>query len=194
MFVTVEGIEGSGKSSLIGGLSKHFPDALITKEPGDSKLGVEIRKLLFSHSPCSLAETFLFLADRAEHVTKVVRPALEQGQTVICDRFTDSTIAYQGYARGLSIPLLIHLNDTATNNLKPDVTLLLDLPPEVGLKRAKSRSEEEWTRFEQEQLEFHQRIRAGFLDLAKKENRFKVLDATKSQEEILKEALECLKN
>jgi len=130
-------------------------------------------------------ETFLFLADRAEHVAKVIKPALERGEIVLCDRFTDSTIAYQGFGLGLPLEWLTQLNSIATNGLVPDLTLLLDIDPEMGLKRSQRE-----TVFERRSLDFHQRVRWGYLWLAKQEpHRVKVIDASQPLESVLTQAL-----
>ena len=190
-FVTFEGPEGSGKSTQIRLLADHLKSrgipTVVTCEPGGSFLGKKIRQLLL-HSevkPESEAELFLFLADRADHVAGVVRPALARGWTVLCDRYTDSTLAYQGGGRGLSIPRLERLNREATGGLKPDLTFLLDLPVEVGLARAGKRSKGKTDRMEREHLKFHQAVRATFLRLARSEKaRFKILDATQPAQEL----------
>ena len=169
MFLTVEGIEGAGKSTFIGLLEdelvKRGVDFLRTREPGGCALGRQIRPLLLdvSQNVSDRAELFLFLADRAQHVADTIRPALERGQWVICDRYADSTIAYQGYGRGMDPEELQRLNDYATGGLWPDITFLLDLPVEEGLGRALARNGREGLtksegRFEAEALAFHQRI------------------------------------
>jgi len=206
MFLTVEGVEGAGKSTFIGLLKEALKaqgiDVLRTREPGGCALGLQIRPLLLAASQKMdrRAELFLFLADRAQHVAEVIRPALARGQWVICDRYADSTIAYQGYGRGMDVEVLQQLNDHATDGLWPDITFLLDLPVEVGLERALTRNGREGLtqsegRFEAETLVFHQRIREGFLARAGRwPERFRVLDATKSPEELQQAALQHLKN
>ena len=206
MFLTVEGVEGAGKSTFIGLLEEALraqgADVLRTREPGGCALGQQIRPLLLAASQKMdrRAELFLFLADRAQHVAEVIRPALAHGQWVICDRYADSTIAYQGYGRGMDVEALQQLNDHATDGLWPNITFLLDLPVEVGLERALARNGREGLtqsegRFEAETLVFHQRIREGFLARAARwPERFCVLDATKSPEQLLQDALQHLKN
>lgn len=190
MFLTVEGIEGSGKSTLISALAERLEaegkPVLCTREPGGCPLGTQIRPLLLrvDQKPDPMAELFLFLADRAQHVAEVIRPALAAGTQVLCDRYADSTITYQGYGRGMDVDWLHRLNDFATGGLWPDRTLVLDLPPETGLRRATRRNEglglsQAEGRFEAESLAFHERIRQGFLDRARRwPERFCVLDAT----------------
>ena len=204
MFLTVEGIEGAGKSTFIGlledELTKRGVDFLHTREPGGCALGRQIRPLLLdaSQKVSARAELFLFLADRAQHVADTIRPALERGQWVVCDRYADSTIAYQGYGRGMDPEELQKLNDYATDGLWPDITFLLDLPAEVGLGRALARNGREGLtqsegRFEAEALAFHQRIREGFLlRAARWPERFCVLDAARTPDAVVAQALEYL--
>ena len=190
MFLTVEGVEGSGKSTLLDSLAARLEaegrSVMRTREPGGSSLGAHIRPLVLSagHKPDPRAELFLFLADRAQHVAEVVKPALAAGTLVLCDRYADSTIAYQGYGRGMDVDRLQQLNDFATDGLWPDLTLLLDLPVETGLLRATRRNATTGLsraegRFEAETLAFHERIRQGFLARARcYPDRFRVFDAT----------------
>jgi dTMP kinase len=190
LFITVEGIEGSGKTTvaeaIADNLSRKGLTVMVTAEPGATLVGSHIRQLLATvNERTAWTETFLFLADRAEHVAKVIKPALERGEVVLCDRFTDSTIAYQGFGLGLPLEWLTQLNSVATNGLVPNLTLLLDIEPEAGLKR--SRQE---TVFERRSLDFHQRVRYGYLWLAKQEpHRVKVIDASQPFESVLAQAL-----
>jgi len=169
MFVTIEGIDGAGKSTLIEHLVPHFD--LITREPGGCPLAEAIRsQLLEPDLPINHeAETLLFLAARAQHVAEVIQPALQQNKRVLCDRFVDSTIAYQGYGREQEIEKLCHL----ACPLEPDLTLLLDLDPKIALSRLKSHD-----RLEKTGLDFYTRVRDGYLSLAKKHPRIHILDAT----------------
>lgn len=195
-FVTFEGGEGAGKTTLIEGLARilkerGFP-VLLTREPGGTTLGLKIRKLLEEQGPegerlVPEAELFLFFADRAQHVEQVILPALEKGVHVLCDRYHDSTLAYQGYGRGLPVATLsLHLKCL---RIKPDRTYLLDLPPEAGLQRIHS-GRNSLTPLELEPPSFHHRVREGYLSMARKEpSRFVVLDASKPPEELLKEVL-----
>ena len=204
MFLTIEGIEGAGKSTFLGLLEdelvKRGVDFLRTREPGGCALGRQIRPLLLdaSQKVSDRAELFLFLADRAQHVADTIRPALERGQWVICDRYADSTIAYQGYGRGMDPEELQKLNDYATGGLWPDITFLLDLPAEVGLGRALARNGREGLtqsegRFEAEALAFHQRIREGFLARAARwPQRVRVLDAAQTPDAIVAQAMKDL--
>ena len=202
MFLTVEGIEGAGKSTFLGllenALAQRGVNFLRTREPGGCALGQQIRPLLLdvSQKVSDRAELFLFLADRAQHVADTIRPALQRGQWVICDRYADSTIAYQGYGRGMDIEELQSLNDYATDGLWPDITFLLDLPVEEGLGRALARNGREGTsksegRFEAEALAFHQRIREGFhLRAQRWPERFRVLDAMQTPDAIVAQAMQ----
>ncbi|HJA78599.1 dTMP kinase [uncultured Desulfovibrio sp.] len=202
MFITVEGIEGSGKSTALTLLSQEMErrgfDVLLTREPGGCGLGRAIRPIVLDARTRSLnmrAELYLFLADRAQHVGEVIRPALEAGQIVLCDRYTDSTLAYQGYGRGLDPEKLRHINDMATGGLTPDLTLLMDLPVTVGLERAGLRNQRQGTilsegRFDAESVDFHERVRQGYLALAEEEpQRFARINAEQRPEDVL---LQCL--
>ena len=166
MFITLEGGEGVGKTTQQALLALQLRQAgypcLCTREPGGTALGEALRELLLHGDPLTpLAELLLYAADRAEHVNKVIAPALAVGQVVICDRFTDSTLAYQGYGRGLNLEQIRQLNHLATGGLQPQLTLWLDLAPEVGLARSRLGD-----KLEQEHLEFHRRVYRGFQALA----------------------------
>lgn len=202
MFISFEGIEGSGKSTAQRLLDEHLQglgyDPLLTREPGGCALGRSLRPILLdarTRGLSSRAELYLFLADRAQHVAEVIRPALEAGQTVLCDRYADSTLAYQGYGRGLDPEHLRRINDMATGGLMPDLTLLLDLPVHCGLERAGLRNREEGTvlsegRFDAESLEFHERVRQGYRSLAAEEpERFAIIDAAQPPEDVV---LQCI--
>lgn len=191
MFITFEGIEGTGKSTQIELLRAHLEAqgqrVVVTCEPGGSRIGAELRRVLLSLENRDLtaqAELFLYLADRAQHVAQVVRPALESGAMVLCDRFADSTVAYQGFGRGMDTELLHQLNAVAVNGIWPELTILLDLAPETGLARAVARNSSEGKtnaegRFEAESLAFHGRVRQGFLDLAAQSpERIRIVDAS----------------
>ncbi len=193
LFISVEGVEGSGKTTVVKALadwiSQNELEVIVTAEPGGTDLGERIRQLLLDPHPSSLiphplSEAFLFFADRADHVAKVIRPALEQGKIVLCDRFADSTFAYQSFGLGLSLGLLKGLNGIATGGVMPDLTLLLDIDPEIGLQRIQKK-----TVFERYPLPFHQRVRWGYLWLAKHEpNRIKVIDAGQTMGAVLAQA------
>lgn len=182
LFITFEGIEGCGKSTqaklLAQRLERTGRPCLLTREPGGTRIGRDIRDILLNPGHRHMApevELALYFADRAQHLREVVWPALEKGQIVISDRFTDSTIAYQGYGRGLSRRLIRALDRAMTGEYRPRLTVLLDLPAEDGLRRARSRNRREKTsrregRFEAERLDFHRRVRQGYLRLARRES------------------------
>ncbi len=194
MFVTLEGPEGAGKSTVIKMLAERIRaqgfTVLVTREPGDGPVGKQIREiLLHGEKIASTTELFLFLADRAQHVEAIIRPALQRGEFVLCDRYSDSTLVYQGYGRGLDLDMLRRLNEIATGGLQPDVTLLLDLPPEVGLARQGSKD-----RLDLEPIEFHQKIRDGFLKEAEAEpGRWVVIDAKQEVDKVIEGSEAALK-
>ncbi len=204
MFITLEGIEGSGKSTVQKALASHLQGlgrtVLCTREPGGSDLGKHLRALLLDTRSeiCSRAELFLFLADRAQHVQQVIRPALAQGHVVLCDRFVHSTYAYQGGGRGLNLSELRELNDKAIDGLMPDKVLLLDVSVEKGLERARARNEaqnlsESEGRFDVESIAFHTKIRQSYLNQAQEDpTRFCLIDASKEPQAVLAQCLNIL--
>jgi dTMP kinase len=194
MFVTFEGPEGSGKSTLIRCLAPRLEgtgrSVLSTKEPGAGTLGGGIRSLLLEgHDVDPKAELFLFLADRSQHVATVLRPALAAGQVVLCDRHKDSTIVYQGYGRGLDLDRLREWNRFATEGLEPDLTILLDLSPERGLERLETGDRRATRdRLDREPLAFHDRVRRGFLEEASREpERWRIVDADREPDQVLED-------
>lgn len=200
MFITFEGIEGTGKTTQIKLLKSFLEEegrvVDVTLEPGGSRIGKELRKILLNMESTDITgecELFLYLADRAQHVSQVIRPALDEGKVIISDRFADSTIVYQGYGRGLDPKLLRGLNDVAVSGNWPDLTILLDIEPEMGLKRAMTRNlqenkMQEEGRFEAESIEFHTRVREGYLTWAALNNdRIVVVNADQTPEEISEE-------
>jgi len=198
-FITLEGIEGSGKTSSLKSitdlLDKKSISYIVTREPGGSSIGKELRAILLDPDTeiSPEVELMLMLSDRKDHVEKIILPNLEKGNWVVSDRFMDSSIAYQGGGRQLDKKLIISLTDYL-NLPQPDLTLLFDLPVEVSLSRVKARGELD--RFEKEELEFHKRIRNTYLDLAKNNsNRIKIIDSSKKIESMLnnvKQAIEKL--
>ena len=192
MFITLEGTEASGKSThlrlLADELSRLSYPVFTTREPGGSPVGEQIRNiLLHGEALDATAELMLFLADRAQHVSQVIRPHLENGDIVLCDRYADSTVCYQGYGRGLDIEFLRSLNCFVTKDLQPDLTLVFDLPIEIALTR---RKREEGDRIDCEEVSFHQRVREGFLkEVAREPERFRVIDASTSIEAVFKDVL-----
>ena len=195
LFVTLEGIEGCGKSTQARLLAESLRDTdgrdvVLTREPGGTEVTQRIRALLAD--PAShldpRCELLLFLADRAQHVATVIRPALERGAVVVCDRYSDSTLAYQGYARGHSLELLRNLNEWASYGLRPELTFWIDCDVTVGLARANKRSGGPGDRFEKEPLAFHERVRAGFTELAAAEPaRFIHVDGTRPKDVVAAE-------
>ena len=192
MFITLEGVEGSGKSTQLDNI-RAFLQArgfavVVTREPGGTDIGRKIRSILLNpvnREMEALTELFLYEADRAEHVRKVIAPALLAGKTVLCDRFCDATVVYQGYARGLELEEIRRIHRFILGKLMPDLTILLDLAPEIGLARAWDQIDKgdrtgAESRFEKEALDFHRKIRAGYLDIAHRESeRFCIVDAAK---------------
>ncbi|MEX0804307.1 MAG: dTMP kinase [Candidatus Binatia bacterium] len=196
-FITFEGSDGTGKSTQIGLLETYLiaqgKSCVTTREPGGTSLGQLLRQVLLeagTRSINSSTELFLYLADRAQHVREVIVPTVAQGKIVLCDRHTDSTVAYQGYGRGIDLRLLVELNEIASGGLKPDITFLLDCPVEIGLSRTVQRKSHTpghsgKDRFEDEKLEFHEKVRQGFLELARAEpERICVVDASGPEQEV----------
>ena len=197
MFVTFEGPEGAGKSTALKTVAANLTElghsVVTTREPGSGKLGARIRQILLEEDAVSAeTELLLFLADRANHMETIVAPALSAGQIVLCDRHADSTIVYQGYGRGLNLDFLRAGNRFATKGLIPDLTLLFDLDPEIGLARLVERLGDA-NRLDREPLEFHRKVRQGFLDIAQLEpQRFVILDAKKRSKLLADDALNAI--
>ena len=205
MLITLEGIEGSGKTTQIDYIASYFQkfglDYIITKEPGGTVIGEKIRSILLDPGNINIhpmTELLLYAADRVQHIKELINPMIESGKIVICDRFYDSTTVYQGFTRGIDISLIQQLNRLVLEGLAPDMTFILDLNPEIGLKRAwkqindGSRSESE-TRFENEKLQFHESVRNGYLALARQEpDRFVVVDASMDPVKVGEKILEHL--
>ena len=192
VFITFEGIEGCGKSTQAKRLGKSLNRMgiphVMTLEPGGTAIGRNMRRVLLdsrNKALTPLAELMLYAADRAQHVEEIIKPALRSGKWVVCDRFLDATVVYQGAARGQDGKLIRLLNDVVTGGIRPQLTFLLDCPVEVGLGRALGRNMKGQDRFEKEALSFHHKVRKGYLDLARKnQKRFVILDATASRKEI----------
>ena len=192
-FITFEGVEGCGKTTqirlLAEALRQKGKGVVLTREPGGCPIADKIRHILLDAENSALtplAELLLYAAARAQHIAEVIAPALDSGAVVLCDRFTDATVAYQGYGRALDLQQITRLNDMVASEYKPDLTILLDCPAETGLKRALARIEKNSAadaaalreeRFEKESIEFHRRVRDGYLSLAAREkDRFVVID------------------
>jgi len=197
-FITVEGIEGVGKSTNMAFIHRQLQaagrDVLVTREPGGTPLAEAIRTLLLDPAFTGmdmLCELQLMFAARAEHLAKVIRPALAAGRWVLCDRFTDATYAYQGGGRGVDAAVIARLEDLVQGGFRPDLTLLLDVPVELGLSRARQRGELD--RFEQEEIEFFERVRQAYLDMARRHpGRYRIIDASQSLEAVQQLIRECL--
>jgi len=204
MFITFEGPEGSGKSSQLPALAKFLEtlgyQVVRTREPGGTKIGDQIREVLVRMENAELhprTEILLFLAARAQLVEELIIPSLEEGKVVLCDRYGDSTLAYQGYGHGLDMDRLRSMLQFATAGLKPDLTILLDVDVLTGLKRKKAK--DEWNRLDAFELSFHERVRTGYHELAAEEpDRWRIVDASESAEcvqtEIRKLVLQTLEN
>ncbi|SJZ75992.1 dTMP kinase [Selenihalanaerobacter shriftii] len=198
LFITLEGPEGAGKSTQIELLNSYLTkkgyQVVQTREPGGTTVGDRIREILLDNNLNNLepkTELLLYCASRAQHILEVIKPALLEGKIVLCDRFSDATLAYQGYGRKIDIELIQQINRLSTAGLKPDLTFILDIDSEEGLHRAKGLDKDGFElgigdRIENEKLEFHKRVRSGYLDLAKMEDRFEVIDANHSVDDIFK--------
>ena len=200
LFITFEGIEGCGKTTQIGLLTSYLKSLqrpfLLTREPGGTEVGEQIRQILLSSENVGIepmAELYLYAAARVQHLRQAILPALRAGQVVICDRFADATLAYLGYGRGMDRAWIEELHARTMENIKPDLTFLLDLPVEEGLRRALKRMEKlavKEDRFEKEALDFHRRVREGYLVLARNEpQRIIVLDGMKDEKTLHREIL-----
>ena len=200
MFITLEGPEGSGKTTAIEVTVKKLEEMgyqiVRTREPGGTPIAEEIRNVILDKKNTAMdsrTEALLYAASRRQHLVEKVWPALKEGKIVICDRYLDSSLAYQGGARGLGIDEVLNINLFATENTWPDLTLLFDITPEEGLKRIAANASREVNRLDLEKLEFHHKVRNSFLLLAKRyPERFVIIDASKSKEEVAKQTLEAV--
>lgn len=190
LFITFEGADGSGKTTQLNNIKSFLEqkgfDVVVTREPGALEIGQKIRNILLHHDGivADRCEMFLFLADRAQHIEMFIKPAIKDGKIVLCDRHTDSTIAYQGYGRGQDINLLKELNEIAVNTIKPDLTLVFDVSTEVAQERVGNEKD----RMESAGIEFHKKVRNGYLELQKQEpDRIKLVNANNSIEEVFEE-------
>lgn len=202
MFITLEGIEGSGKTSQMRQLADYLESlghtCVLTREPGGTALGEKIRAILLDPASKELvptAELLLYMADRAQHIHSLIKPSLAEGKVVLCDRYFDATVVYQGFARGLDTEYICDLHRLILADLKPDITFLLDLSPRTGLARAwrqldtGTRSSAE-SRFEEEAIGFHEKVRAGYLKLARcQPERIMVIDGSQNEEQVQKEII-----
>ena len=197
LFITFEGADGCGKTTQIELLNKYLLEkgyeTLLTREPGAKGLGVKLREILLNYdgevSPN--CESFLFLADRAQHVDCIIKPALNEGKIILCDRHTDSTVAYQGYGRGLDLERIHMLNSIATSRLKPDLTIVFDVDVETSMKRVGKEKD----RMESAGVEFFNKVRNGYLEISKQEpERVKVINSSDTIENIHKQVVELVEN
>lgn len=202
MFITLEGPEGSGKTTAVEAAVKELEargyQIVRTREPGGTPIAEQIRNVILDKENTKMdprTEALLYAASRRQHLVEKVWPALKEGKIVICDRYLDSSLAYQGGARGLGVDNILNVNMFATENTFPDLTLLFDITPEEGLKRIATNASREVNRLDLEKLEFHHKVRNTFLELAKKyPERYVIIDASKSREEVAKATLEAILN
>ena len=200
MFITLEGPEGSGKTTAVSAACKRLEEMgyqiVRTREPGGTPIAEQIRNVILDKANTAMdprTEALLYAASRRQHLVEKVWPALKEGKIVICDRYLDSSLAYQGGARDLGVDNVLNVNLFATENTWPDLTLLFDLPPEVGLARINANASREVNRLDLETLEFHNKVRNTFLELARRyPERFVIIDASKSQEEVANATMDAI--
>ncbi|HUL21388.1 MAG TPA: dTMP kinase [Thermodesulfobacteriota bacterium] len=206
LFITFEGVEGSGKTTQIQHLKKYLTQkgirCKVTREPGGCSIGEKIRKILLNpdhREMVPMTELLLYEAARAQHVMETIKPFVEKEGVVLCDRFSDATLAYQGFGRGIDLKWIQRLNHIASQGIRPNVTFLLDCPSDVGLKRAIQRNrtlkQEREERFEREEIQFHRRVRKGYLAIARKEpRRVKVIDTRQGEEKVFEKIQKIIDN
>lgn len=200
MFITLEGPEGSGKTTAVEyavkELEKRGYQIVRTREPGGTPISEQIRNVILDKNNTMMdprTEALLYAASRRQHLVEKVWPAIKEGKIVVCDRYLDSSLAYQGGARGLGVENILNVNLFATENTFPDLTLLFDINPEEGLKRIANNASREVNRLDLEKLEFHKKVRETFLELAHKyKDRFIIIDASKPREEVAKATLDAI--
>ncbi|WP_342252599.1 dTMP kinase [Spiroplasma endosymbiont of Amphibalanus improvisus] len=201
MFITLEGIDGSGKTTLIKKIEFYLKTKgykfLITREPGGSEISESIREVILKDFPNDemepWTEALLYIAARKQHFEKIIKPNLKKGIIIISDRFSDSTLVYQGFARGLSVESLIKIQSIVFNDVKPNITFFLDCSPETLTKRIKTKSEKEVNRFDLESLEFHKKVYEGYLNLLEKDKkRFRVISSEKTADEVFLQCKEIM--
>ncbi len=200
-FITIEGPEGAGKTTAIEQLMKQLQplgiDAVLTREPGGIEIAEKIREVILNKNHTAMdgrTEALLYAAARRQHLVEKVLPALQQGKVVLCDRFIDSSLAYQGHARGLGIDEVLSINEFAIQDTWPDLTLLFDVSPEIGLQRIAANSGREQNRLDMEKLPFHQKVYQGYQEVLRRyPDRIVSIDASKEPEEVVAAALEAIK-
>lgn len=201
MFITFEGPEGSGKSSVLDKIYHQFEhdgfNVVKTREPGGTPISEQIRNIILDKANTNLdprTEALLYAASRRQHLVEKIWPALKEGKIVLCDRYLDSSLAYQGNARGLGYENILSINNFATQNTFPDLTILFDIQPELGLERISKNSNREVNRLDLEKLDFHKKVREGFLELAKKyPERFYIVDASQPFLDVCLEVYDLIK-
>lgn len=197
-FITFEGPDGAGKTTIMSMVAKQIGDCLVTREPGGIDIAEQIRRVILDKENTAMdprTEALLYAAARRQHLIEKVKPALEQGQTVLCDRFLDSSLAYQGYARGLGMDEVYTINQFAIEEMMPDLTIYFDIEPELGLKRINKNQGREVNRLDLEKLDFHLKVREGYHKLLERfPNRIIKIDASGTMEQVFKETLEIVES
>lgn len=202
-FITFEGIDGSGKTSVLKGVIEHLNDKRIdnyiwTREPGGNRISEAIRKIILNVEYTEMdarTEALLYAAARRQHLVDTVLPALNEGKLVLCDRFVDSSVVYQGVARDIGVEPVIKLNEFATENLKPDLTLYYDVEPEISLKRISNNRQNQVDRLDKESMDFYHKVRQAYLSLAESnKERIKVIDASQNLDKVIDDTLSILNN
>ncbi|MED3560971.1 dTMP kinase [Bacillus sp. MUM 116] len=198
IFITFEGPDGAGKTTIINMVAQQFEDAMLTREPGGIDIAEQIRNVILNKENTAMdprTEALLYAAARRQHLIEKVKPALEEGKVVFCDRFVDSSLAYQGYARGLGIDEVLNINQFAIENMMPDLTIYFDIEPEVGLKRINKNKGREINRLDLEDLEFHQKVRDGYyIILERFSDRMVKIDASETLEEVFEKTIHIIKD
>ncbi|WP_066389939.1 dTMP kinase [Neobacillus mesonae] len=196
IFITFEGPDGAGKSTIISMVARQLKNALLTREPGGIEIAEQIRRVILDRENTAMdprTEALLYAAARRQHLVERVKPALEEGKIVLCDRFVDSSLAYQGYARGLGIEEVWTINQFAIEQMMPDITIYFDIEPEIGLKRINQNKGREINRLDLEDLEFHQKVREGYHILLERfSNRMVKINASESIEEVFQKTLQMI--
>ncbi|MBV7509217.1 dTMP kinase [Bacillus sp. sid0103] len=198
IFITFEGPDGAGKTTIINMVAEQLGDVLLTREPGGIDIAEQIRAVILDKENTAMdprTEALLYAAARRQHLIEKVKPALDEGKVVLCDRFVDSSLAYQGYARGLGIDEVFAINQFAIENLMPQLTIYFDIESELGLQRINKNKGREINRLDLEDLEFHQKVRAGYQLLIKRfPDRFRIIDASATVENVYKETVKVIED
>jgi len=192
MFITIEGPDGSGKGTVIEGIKKNYPNIIFTREPGGVAISEAIREIILDNKNTEMdkmTEAFLYAAARRQHLIEKIIPALNEGKVVLCDRFIDSSLVYQGYARGIGMEEILALNKFAIGEVIPQLTIYLDIAPEKGLYRVQMNRKNKQDRLDNENLSFHKKVHEGYTKLALQEKRIYTINADQSKEAVLKDVL-----